>query len=60
MRAVPLKRVAIAAEGIDEVDLHTGPHRDIGHGGEGVRMISGHNPESARVGRANQKRTIPV
>jgi hypothetical protein len=27
---------------------------------EGVRMISGHNPESARVGRANQKRTMPV
>lgn len=27
---------------------------------EGVRVISGHNPESARVGRAHQKRTMPV
>jgi hypothetical protein len=44
----------------NEVGLHTGPRRDIGHGGEGVRMISGHNPESDRVGRANQKRTMPV
>jgi hypothetical protein len=55
-----LEAIAIAAEGIDEVDLHAGPRHDIGHGGEGVRMISGHIPESARVARANQKRTIPV
>lgn len=27
---------------------------------EGVRVISGHNPETARVGRAHQKRTMPV
>jgi 4-hydroxy-2-oxoheptanedioate aldolase len=27
---------------------------------EGVRVISGHNPESAKVGRAHQKRTMPV
>ncbi len=27
---------------------------------EGVRVISGHNQESARVGRAHQKRTMPV
>jgi len=33
---------------------------DFGHGGEGVPMISAKNPESARVGRANQKRTMPV
>jgi hypothetical protein len=39
--------------------LHTGPRRDIGHLGEGVRMILGHNPESGRVGRANQKRAMP-
>jgi 4-hydroxy-2-oxoheptanedioate aldolase len=27
---------------------------------EGVRVISGHNPESAKVGRAHQKRKMPV
>jgi 4-hydroxy-2-oxoheptanedioate aldolase len=27
---------------------------------EGVRVISGHNPEVAHVGRAHQKRTMPV
>ena len=27
---------------------------------EGVRVISGHNPEVARIGRAHQKRTMPV
>jgi 4-hydroxy-2-oxoheptanedioate aldolase len=27
---------------------------------EGVRVIAGHNPESARIGRAHQKRTMPV
>src|SRR5712691_5665366 len=27
---------------------------------EGVRVISGHNPETAKVGRAHQKRTLPV
>ena len=27
---------------------------------EGVRVIAGHNPETAKVGRAHQKRTMPV
>ena len=27
---------------------------------EGVRVIAGHNPETARVGRAHLKRTLPV
>jgi len=27
---------------------------------EGVRVISGHNPEVAKIGRAHQKRTMPV
>lgn len=27
---------------------------------EGVRVIAGHNPEVARIGRAHQKRTMPV
>jgi 4-hydroxy-2-oxoheptanedioate aldolase len=27
---------------------------------EGVRVIAGHNPETARIGRAHQKRTMPV
>ena len=27
---------------------------------EGVRVIAGHDPETARVGRAHQKRTMPV
>jgi 4-hydroxy-2-oxoheptanedioate aldolase len=27
---------------------------------EGVRVIAGHNPETARVGRAHLKRTMPV
>jgi 4-hydroxy-2-oxoheptanedioate aldolase len=27
---------------------------------EGVRVISGHDPEMARIGRAHQKRTLPV
>ena len=27
---------------------------------EGVRVISGHSPEAAKVGRAHQKRTMPV
>ena len=27
---------------------------------EGVRVISGHNPEAAKVGRAHQKRIMPV
>lgn len=27
---------------------------------EGIRVISGHNPEVARIGRAHQKRTMPV
>jgi 4-hydroxy-2-oxoheptanedioate aldolase len=25
-----------------------------------VRVISGHNPEVAKIGRAHQKRTMPV
>jgi 4-hydroxy-2-oxoheptanedioate aldolase len=27
---------------------------------EGVRVVAGHNPETAKVGRAHQKRTMPV
>jgi hypothetical protein len=27
---------------------------------EGVRVIAGHNPETARIGRAHQKRSIPA
>lgn len=27
---------------------------------DGIRVISGHNPEVARIGRAHQKRTMPV
>jgi len=27
---------------------------------EGVRVVAGHDPETARVGRAHQKRTMPV
>lgn len=27
---------------------------------EGVRVVAGHNPETARIGRAHQKRTMPV
>lgn len=27
---------------------------------EGVRVISGHDPQTARIGRAHQKRTMPV
>jgi len=27
---------------------------------EGVRVVAGHNPETARVGRAHQKRRLPV
>ncbi len=27
---------------------------------EGVRVIAGHNPETAKVGRAHQKRAMPV
>ncbi|MBM3523880.1 MAG: hypothetical protein FJX57_13060, partial [Alphaproteobacteria bacterium] len=27
---------------------------------EGVRVIAGHDPETARIGRAHQKRTMPV
>ena len=27
---------------------------------EGVRVIAGHDPEMARIGRAHQKRTMPV
>ncbi len=27
---------------------------------EGVRIISGHDPEAARIGRAHQKRQMPV
>jgi 4-hydroxy-2-oxoheptanedioate aldolase len=27
---------------------------------EGVRVISGHDPETAKVGRAHQKRKLPV
>ena len=27
---------------------------------EGVRVIAGHNPETARIGRAHQKRTMPA
>jgi amidase len=42
-------RVMSRMKRIDEVDLHTGPRRIIGHGGEGVRMMRGHNPESARL-----------
>ena len=26
---------------------------------EGVRVIAGHNAETARIGRAHQKRTMP-
>ena len=34
--------------------------RYICHGGEGVRMISGRDPENSRVSRADQKRTMSV
>jgi 4-hydroxy-2-oxoheptanedioate aldolase len=27
---------------------------------EGIRIVAGHNPETARIGRAHQKRTLPV
>jgi hypothetical protein len=27
---------------------------------EGVRVIAGHNPETAKIGRAHQKRTMPA
>jgi hypothetical protein len=27
---------------------------------EGVRVIAGNNPETARVGRAHQKRSMPA
>jgi 4-hydroxy-2-oxoheptanedioate aldolase len=27
---------------------------------EGVRVVAGHNPETARIGRAHQRRTLPV
>jgi 4-hydroxy-2-oxoheptanedioate aldolase len=27
---------------------------------EGVRVIAGHNPETARIGRTHQKRTMPA
>jgi 4-hydroxy-2-oxoheptanedioate aldolase len=27
---------------------------------EGVRVIAGHNPETAKAGRAHQKRQMPV
>lgn len=27
---------------------------------EGVRIVAGHSPEAARIGRAHQKRTLPV
>ena len=27
---------------------------------EGVRVIAGHNPETARIGRAHQRRTMAV
>jgi 4-hydroxy-2-oxoheptanedioate aldolase len=27
---------------------------------EGVRVIAGHNPETAQIGRAHQKRTMPA
>jgi hypothetical protein len=33
---------------------------DISHAGEGVRMISGQNPEDSRFSRVDQKRTMSV
>ncbi len=37
-----------------------GPDRIAALLDEGVRVIAGHDPESARIGRAHQKRTMPV
>jgi 4-hydroxy-2-oxoheptanedioate aldolase len=36
------------------------PDRIVASLDEGVRVISGHNPESAKVGRAHQKRIMPA
>lgn len=36
------------------------PDRIVASLDEGVRVIAGHNPETARIGRAHQKRTMPV
>jgi 4-hydroxy-2-oxoheptanedioate aldolase len=36
------------------------PEKIVASLDEGVRVISGHNPETAKVGRAHQKRTLPV
>jgi 4-hydroxy-2-oxoheptanedioate aldolase len=27
---------------------------------EGVRVVAGHNPETARIGRAHQRRAMPA
>lgn len=36
------------------------PHNIAARLDEGVRVIAGHNPETARVGRAHQRRAMPV
>jgi 4-hydroxy-2-oxoheptanedioate aldolase len=36
------------------------PDNIAGRIDEGVRVVAGHNPETARVGRAHQKRAMPV
>ena len=36
------------------------PEKIVASLDEGVRVISGHSPETAKVGRAHQKRTMPV
>jgi hypothetical protein len=41
--------------------LETGsPENIIAKLDEGVRVIAGHREETARIGRAHQKRTMPV
>jgi len=37
-----------------------GPESIVAKIGEGVRIVSGHREETAKVGRAHQKRTMPV
>jgi 4-hydroxy-2-oxoheptanedioate aldolase len=36
------------------------PEKIVARLGEGVRVIAGHNPETARIGRAHQKRAMAV
>ena len=36
------------------------PRNIVGKLGEGVRVIAGHSEEAARIGRASQRRTMPV